>query len=141
MKGGENMLSVNFLAILVAAIANMVIGFVWYGPLLGKQWMKLSGRTKESMVKEKKDMPMVMGSMFVGALVMVYILALFVKYAGATTLEIGAKVGFLAWLGFVATTMLQDVLYEKKNRQLAGINLGFNLVALVIAGAIIAVWK
>lgn len=141
MRGGENMLSVNFLAVLVASIVNMTIGFIWYGPLLGKQWMKLSGRTKESMEKEKKDMPMVMGSMFVGALVTAYILALFLKYAGATTLEIGAKVGFLAWLGFVATTMLQDVLYEKKNRQLAGINLGFNLVALVVAGAIIAVWK
>ena len=141
MKGGENMLSVNFLTILVATIVNMVLGFIWYGPLLGKQWMKASGRTKESMEKEKKDMPMVMGLMFVGALVMAYILALFIKYAGATTFEIGAKVGFLAWLGFVATTMLADVLYEKKNKQLAAINLGFNLVALIVAGAILAAWK
>jgi len=135
------MLSVNFLAILVAAIANMAIGFVWYGPLLGKQWMKLTGRTKESMEKEKKDMPMVMGSMFVGALVMASILALFVKYAGATTFEIGAKIGFMAWLGFVATTMLADVLYEKKNKQLASINLSYNLVALLINGALLAVWR
>ncbi len=135
------MLSVNFLAIIVAAIVNMALGFVWYGPLLGKQWMKLSGRTKESMEKEKKDMPMVMASLFVGALVTAYILALFIKYAGATTFEIGAKIGFMAWLGFVATTMLADVLYEKKNKQLAAINLGYNLVALLTNGAILAVWK
>lgn len=135
------MININFMAVIVAAIANMVIGFIWYGPLFEKKWMKLSGRTKESMEKEKKDLPMVMGSMFVGALVTASILALFVGYAGATTIEIGAKIGFLAWLGFVATTILQDVLYEKKNKQLAAINLGFNFVALIVAGSILASWK
>ncbi len=135
------MLNINFMAVIIAAIANMIIGFIWYGPLFEKKWMKLSGRTKESMEKDKKDMPMVMGSMFAGAFVTASILALFVGYAGATTIELGAKIGFLAWLGFVATTILQDVLYEKKNKELAAINLGFNLVALVVAGSILATWK
>lgn len=51
------------------------------------------------------------------------------------------RIGFMAWLGFVATTMLADVLYEKKNKQLAVINLLYNLVALLINGALLAVWK
>lgn len=128
----------NYIAVVVAAILNMVLGYVWYGPLFGNMWMKLTGRTKESMKGEKDQMPMVMGSMFLGALVMAYVLAVFVKMAGAGTIAEGAMVGFWAWFGFVATVMLQDVLYEKKNKQLASINLGYNLVALLINGAVLA---
>ncbi len=132
---------INYLAVLAAAVVNMVLGYAWYGPLFGKMWMKLTGRTKESMEKDKKDMPKVMISMFVGALVMAYVLAHFVIIGQAGDAMSGAMVGFWAWLGFVATTMLQDVLYEKKNSQLAAINLGYNLVVLVINGAILAVWR
>ncbi len=135
------MVSINYLAVLVAAIVNMALGFVWYGPLLGKQWMKASGRTKESMKKEKKDMPMMMGSMFIGALIMAYVLAIFIGLTGALTLSAGLMIALLAWFGFIATTMLQDVLYEKKNKQLATINLGYNLVALLVNGALLAVWR
>src|SRR5688572_1633570 len=41
----------NYLAILVAAVAGMAVGFFWYGPLFGKIWVKLSGFTKEDMEK------------------------------------------------------------------------------------------
>ena len=37
----------NFLAVVVAAIAPMVIGGIWYGPLLGRQWMSAHGYTPE----------------------------------------------------------------------------------------------
>ncbi len=133
--------NINLLAVLAAAFVNMFLGYVWYGPLFGKMWMKLTGRTKESMEKEKKEMPKVMGSMFVGALVMALVLALFINLTGAMDVQTGIKIGGLAWLGFVATTMLQDVLYEKKNMQLAAINLGYNLAALAINGALLAAWR
>jgi hypothetical protein len=129
---------VNFIAVIIAAIVNMALGYAWYGPLFGKQWMKLTGRTKEDIEKGKKDMPMVMGTMFVGALVMAYVLAVFISLTNSTGAVAGAMIGFWAWLGFVATTMLQDVLYEKKNKNLAAINMGYNLTALVLNGAIIA---
>ncbi len=32
----------HVLAILVAIVATYVIGFIWHGPLFGKQWMKLN---------------------------------------------------------------------------------------------------
>lgn len=134
-------LPINYLAIFAAAILNMAVGYAWYGPLFGKAWMKLTGRTKESIEKDKDQMPMVMGSMFIGALIMSYVLAVFISLTGASTAVMGAMIGFWAWLGFVATTMLQDVLYEKKNKNLAAINLGYNLTVLVIGGIILAVWK
>ncbi len=44
---------INYLAVVVAAIANMVLGFLWYGSLFGKQWIKLSGFTAEAMNEAK----------------------------------------------------------------------------------------
>jgi hypothetical protein len=38
---------VNWLAILVAALAGLAVGGIWYGPLFGKAWMRESGVTME----------------------------------------------------------------------------------------------
>jgi hypothetical protein len=32
---------INFLAVGAVVVANVVFGFVWYGPLFGKTWAKL----------------------------------------------------------------------------------------------------
>ena len=133
--------SINYPAVLAAVIINMALGSVWYGPLFGKQWMKLTGRTKESMEKDKSDMPKVMGGMALLALVQTLVLAAFVGYSGAATVLTGAVVGFWAWLGFVFVTAMQDVLFQKKNSNLAGINIAYNLVTLLINGAVLAVWR
>ena len=43
----------NFLTIALAALIPLIIGFIWYGPLLfQKPWMKQLGLKKESL-KEK----------------------------------------------------------------------------------------
>src|SRR5258705_12057280 len=34
----------NWIAIIIATVAAMVIGFLWYGPVFGKTWMALTGR-------------------------------------------------------------------------------------------------
>ena len=34
----------NWIAIIVATAAAMVIGYLWYGPVFGKTWMALTGR-------------------------------------------------------------------------------------------------
>ena len=46
--------SINYLAVLVAAIASIVLGFVWYGPLFGKTWTQLMGFDKKKMDDMKK---------------------------------------------------------------------------------------
>ncbi|MBI3341870.1 DUF1761 domain-containing protein, partial [Candidatus Curtissbacteria bacterium] len=34
---------INYMAVVAAAVVNMVLGFLWYGPLFGKPWMKMMG--------------------------------------------------------------------------------------------------
>ncbi len=135
--------SVNVLAVVVASIAGMAIGFVWYSPLaFGKTWMKLMGKSAKDMESEKKksNMPMTMGVGFISTLVMAYVLSLFIQYMGASTPVQGAMTAFWAWLGFVATVTLSSVLWEGKPVKLYILNAAHYLVALLVMGAIIAAW-
>src|SRR6476620_984583 len=44
------LLQVNWLAVLLAFIASMAIGFVWYLPaVLGKRWMEAVGKTEDDL--------------------------------------------------------------------------------------------
>src|SRR3989344_4977556 len=107
--------SINFLAVIVAAVEYMVIGAVWYSPVVfGKMWMKLAGITQKDIDKQKKTMPKTYGFAFVGALITSYILAIIIGLVGAITLVGALQIGFLVWLGFVATTTLSTVLFEGK---------------------------
>ncbi len=132
------MIQVNYVAVLISAVAAMVVGSVWYGPLLGATWMKLAGLRKED--ADKSQMPKLYGIMFVGVLVEAYILSHFIHYAGAYSLVNGMKTGVWAWLGFVAPVMLGNYMFTKKPMQLYYIDAGYALVNLVVMGAILGMW-
>lgn len=136
------MISVNYLAVIVAAAVNMVLGFLWYGPLFGKAWTKMMGFTKEDMEKAKKEgMTKSYAIAIVGALVMAYVFAHFISVGAAMTITSGATIGFWLWLGFIATTTLSGMLWGKKPFNLYLLENGYYLVLLLINGAILAVWK
>lgn len=136
MGGDGVLIQVNYVAVVLAAIAAMVVGFVWYGPLFGNAWMKLVGITKSDI--NKSEMPKLYGIMFLGALVEAYVLSHFIHYAGAVGLILGAKTGLWAWLGFVATTSLGNYMFSKRPIKLYYIDGGYALVNLIVMGAIIA---
>ena len=136
---------VNYLAVLLCGIASMIIGGLWYGPLFGKQWEKLVGMTQQKKDAAKKDMAMSYGGMFIGSLVMAYVLAHLVWYAapGSLTLLISVKTAVWAWLGFVATVSLSKFLFtpDKKPFSLLFIETGYYLATLVVMGIIFAFLK
>lgn len=134
--------SVNLAAVLVAALVNMVLGGLWYSPLLfGKTWMKLSNIPMEKMGEMKKQATKSYAIAFVAALVMSYVLAHFATYMKVATIPEGAQLGFWIWLGFVVPVSLGSVLWEGKGYTLFGINVGYYLVSLLIMGSIFAVWQ
>lgn len=132
---------INYLAVLVAAVAGMVVGFVWYHPaVFGKQWMKAMGKSESQLKKEAQGKPYLYPAMFVSSLVMAYVLAHIVSYTQSITFLDGALAGFWAWLGFVVTTAFTDVLFENKSQPLFMLKIGFYLVTMVIMGGILALW-
>lgn len=135
--------SINYTAVLAAAVVNMALGFVWYGPLFGKPWMKMMGYTKEDMEKAKKSgmMPKVYAAAFVAALVMAYVLSHFLQVGSAASAMTGATIGFWVWLGFIATTTLNMVLWDRKPVNLYLLTNGYYLVLFLVNGALLAVWR
>ena len=123
---------------LVAVLIKFVIGWVWYSPLLFlKQWQQLSGVTDEQM---RGGMGKGIVTWIAGSVVMTFVLAHAVYYAGASTAVLGAAVGFVNWLGFIFVVQLDAWAADKRPFKFVAINAGSNLIALVIMGAILAAW-
>lgn len=129
---------INYTTVLIAALASMVVGAIWYSPaLFGKKWMSLIGLHEA----DKKGAGMAYLLSFIASLVMAYILAYFVFYTQAKSASDGVQLGFWVWLGFVGTTTLADVLWAKKAKPLYFIANGHHLIGLMVMGAILAAWK
>lgn len=133
---------VNYLAVLVSAITSMIIGMLWYSPLLfGNMWMKLMKINPKDIEKSKmKGMNSIYLTAFISALLMSYVLSLTIKYVGAVTVLEGLQIGFLFWLGFVATVMLGSILWGGKPLQLYLINVFHYLVSILIMSFILVSW-
>ena len=130
---------VNYGAVIVAAIVNMVIGFIWYSPgVFGKAWMSLTGKRMEDM---RGRAGTAYAGAFVAALITAWILARFITLLNAQTMTRGAVIGFWAWLGFVATTSLGDVLFGGRPIKLYYLTNGYYLVSLIIMGALLGMWR
>ena len=126
-------------AMLAAAIVRMAVGAVWFSPIaFVKPWQALIGLSQAQM---KSGMPRAIGADFIASLIMAFVLAHAVVYAQAATLGQGALVGFFNWLGFVAVIQFTAVLYEQRPMKLFYLQSGFNLIALVLMGALLAVWR
>ncbi|MEK9155018.1 MAG: DUF1761 domain-containing protein [Patescibacteria group bacterium] len=137
-------IDVNGWAVLVGSVAAMVLGFVWYMPaVFGKIWMEGTSRTVTGIEQAKKTMNMnlIFGLQFVGWLLGAYVLAHFAGYAGATTAVAGAQAGFWAWLGFVMPVNLGATLWDRHSWGSFAVTTGYNLVSLLIIGAIIGAWR
>jgi len=137
--------SLNWLAILVAAISTMLVGFLWYSPLLfAKPWMTEMGYDPSDKAKTeemKKSAGPAYGGSFVASLVSAFTLALILHGLRAEDLHFGLMASFHIWLGFVATVQLTGTLFMKQSMKLFGINTGYQLVCYLVMGTILTVWR
>ncbi|OGY43315.1 MAG: hypothetical protein A2729_05340 [Candidatus Buchananbacteria bacterium RIFCSPHIGHO2_01_FULL_39_14] len=135
-------IGLNYGAIVVAALFHMVLGWAWYSVLFGKAWMKLMKiDAKKVEEAKKKSMAKPFGIMTIAALVMSYILAHFIRYTGSMSALEGLQAGFWLWLGFIATVMVNSVLWEEKPWKLYLLNVAYYLVSLLGMGVILASWQ
>ncbi len=132
----------NPFAIILSAIASQALGFFWYSPMLfGKEWMKLTGLKEKDSEKMKKGAGKAYTLAFLLALLEAFILDRFVSLTQAHTVLEGAQLGFMAWLGFTLTSMFTTNLFQNKPKKLFYIDCGYHMVAIMIMGAILALFS
>ena len=131
--------TINYFAVLAAALSTFVLGGLWYSPLLlGKAWMLANGFTDADLQTFSKAR--MFGWSFLFSLVMALNLAMFL--AGPTTnVTWGMAAGGLAGLGWVAMAIAVIGVFENRSWKYIAINGGYMTVAFVIMGAIIGAWR
>lgn len=134
--------SVNYLAVLGAALSSMILGSLWYGPLFGKLWIKLSGVNPDKAAKDKMGQLYAIAAVgsFVQAYILSHSLSFAQKYMGTSGLSSGLSTGFWMWLGFVATVTLGNVLWYGQSWKLWLLTNAYYLISLLVMGAILALW-
>ena len=126
--------AVNWVAVIVAAIAQVVIGTVWYLPqLFGRQWAAATGREINA-----SPNPMLYVTAIVGSLISAYVLALVINAVGATSITDGIVTGLIVAIGFQLSSQAVGGAFEGRSWTLFGINAGNSLVSFAIMGAILA---
>ena len=137
-------MEMNYLAIGAGALLAMVVGSLWYSPLLiGRLWMRLN-RMSGDMGNSKQmqtEMAVIYGLQLVFAFVQVYVLALVIEgWEGVSAVTASLWI----WLGFVVPILAGSVMWtmEKWQDKLArfGVQAGYNLILFTLFGYIFGVW-
>jgi hypothetical protein len=135
-------LEVNWLAIIVAAVAAFAIGALWYSPLLfARQWMAAHGHTPEKIAAMQSSMGKTYAFSFVTYVIMAMVIALLMGLTGANSAVQGIVLAVLAWLGFGFTIGLNTNLYSNKPAAAFMIDAGYQIVHVIVMGAIIGGWR
>ncbi|MDT3404891.1 DUF1761 domain-containing protein [Mucilaginibacter terrae] len=128
--------TLNYPAIVVAALSGFLLGAVWYSPLLfANAWLKGAGLTNDEVAKGNKAK--IFGSTFILFLIMAFVLALFVNHGNAAW---GAGIGFHAGLLTFSAIAIHS-LFELKGWKLILINGCYSFISLIIMGAILGAWQ
>ena len=125
----------NWLAVIVAAVAYWVLGAIWYNDaVFGKQWKAATG----------KDMGQPNATQIVGNLVLWFIaalaLGLIAKSIGADNVGDGIVLGLVVSFGFIGTNRITQQLYEGGKVPLMKVNAPYTLLGFTIMGIILSTW-
>jgi phosphoglycerol transferase MdoB-like AlkP superfamily enzyme len=139
----------NWYAVAAVVVTHIVIGLMWYGPLFGTAWM----REMDMAPDFKPDAALLKRSlllMIVSALLTAVVLACAIEVIRPSSWQAGADAAnfvygliaaALAWIGFYVPMLLGGVAWENRSWKLFGINAGYHLLALLVAGLILANWR
>ncbi|MFD1019570.1 DUF1761 domain-containing protein [Thalassobacillus hwangdonensis] len=137
MDIGQAMESINYFAVLTAALSAFIIGGLWYSVLFAKPWMKENGLSEEDLRNGK--LGIIFGGSFLFSLIIAFVLVMFL--GPERNAVIGASAGLMAGLFWVAASFGITYLFERKSLRLFLINAGYHVVTYTVMGLILGAWK
>jgi putative Mn2+ efflux pump MntP len=118
--------SVNYLSVLIAAVAAWLFGGVYY-TALGRYWMAAQGKTMEQCQAEQaakssvaKVAPFIV--VFVAEIIIGWALYGLLVHMNAFTLRSGVISAVLCWFGFVVTTLTSNYAFHGRRPMLTVID-------------------
>lgn len=129
--------SINYWAVLVAAVVSFVVGGLWYSPaLFQRSWTQAAGVSEAQL--QSGNMGLIFGVSFVLQLIAAFVLAMFL---GPTAdLAFGVTAGAMVGIAWVATAFGVVYLFERRPLALFWINAGYQIVVYTVMGAILGAW-
>ncbi|HDL02840.1 MAG TPA: DUF1761 domain-containing protein [candidate division Zixibacteria bacterium] len=132
--------TINYWAVIVSAVAYMVLGALWYSPVLfGNAWIREIGKTKEQVAADFRPV-----NYFIALLtsfLAAYGVARLMAWTGGDSICDGIIIGLLAGICFVMAAMAVNDTFEKRSNALTIINVLYHIVGLIIVGVIVGAWR
>src|ERR1700722_17213652 len=130
----------NWVAILVAAIASFLFEALWYSVFMS-EWLAGIGRTREWLLSSGTSPALQCGVSILCGVLAATVLRICIQGSGEHSARRGILVGALVWLGFVATSWATEYIFEVRTLKIYAVNAGFWLFDLMLMGAIVGAWK
>lgn len=133
-------MEISLTLVVLATIAQFVLGAIWYSPFLfGKWWMQIMECThlsKEELNKMQKDMGPFYGLQFLLTLVSTYTLACLAPYIPEYSIF---HIAFWIWIGFIAPVQISTVVWGNTKKKF-WIRQIFVMLSMQLAGLMLASW-
>ena len=125
---------VNLIAVLLCGIASLVLGGLWYSPMLfAKAWQRAAGLSDEQ--AKTGNIAVIFGGAFVLSLIAAYVFGMFLGPAMPLAGAVGA--GFAAGLCWVGASYGITYLFERRPFSLWAINAGYHTLQFTLFGLIL----
>jgi heme/copper-type cytochrome/quinol oxidase subunit 4 len=130
----------NWLAILVAAVAYFLVGGLWYSKaLFGKPWMQLTGVNADN-PEARKGAGGIMFMTFLLEFITCIALAILAYRIALYGVLSGTKLGLLTGVAFAAIAIAISYMYQMRKQTLTVIDAGYHIIGNIVAAIIICVW-
>lgn len=128
-------------AIIAATIFSFLFSAGWFSCFM-TQWLAGIGRTMDFFAQMAKWMvPVQFAVALICSAIAATVLSIAIQVSGPQTVKRGIVCGAVLWLGFVATSWAQEYVFELRSIQIYAINTGFQLIDLMLVGAIVGGWR
>ena len=126
----------NWVAILVAAIASFLFEALWFSMFM-KEWLIGIGRTKEWLSASGINPSIQYAVAILCSIIVAAVLSTCIQVSGEQTALRGVIFAAVIWFGFIATNRANEYIFEVRTLQIYAINTVYALIDLILMGAIV----
>lgn len=132
---------IHWPAVVVAMIASFLFEAGYFSWLMNA-WLAAIGHDMTWINSLPKGMiPVQFAVALACSFTVATVLSFLIQATGPQTLMRGIKTGVLVWVGFIATSLAKNYIFEMVPANLWKINLTYTLLDMILIGAIVGAWK